>query len=276
MSNVAQRAPSRISAKASRLAAISLGLTVLGVVLIPVLTFPLGSKDYTAFSLPPWGPAASIALTGVVFAAAIALAGLSQAGARRVVYGALPLAIVGAGVWLLLLWGAWWSRGFGQVFEPTSLYSQELVDSPSTIERPLPFGTEVVLRDLETRHPVFIVTVEEPKIVTQEAIDHGLPEPDDDYVAIPLRIEVVDPAAAGRGVTLPQRKWITPLSAGAAFLEGLDERTIPGYPSAGTLDLSKPGTYLVYDLIDTSKFSSGEGAYQWSLLGPGSSGAYFR
>lgn len=254
----------------------SLGLTALGLVLIPVLTLPLGSMDYTTFSLPPWGPAASIACTGIVFAAAIVLACLSQADAHRSVYGALPWAIIGVIVWLLLLAAAWWSRGFEQVFKPTSLYSQELVESPATLEHPLPFGTMVVLRTLETRQPVMIVTVGEPEIVTQKAIDSGLSEPDGDYIAVPLVIEVVDPTAAMHGMNLPNRTWLTRLSDEAIFSDGLEEKSLPGYPSAELLDLTTKGTFHVYDLIDTSGFRAGEGAYKWSLLGPGSSGAFWR
>ena len=51
---------------------------------------------------------------------------------------------------------------------------------------------------------------------------------------------------------------------------------LPGYPAAELLDLTKKGVHHVYDFIDTSKFKSGEGAYQWSVLGPGSEGAYWR
>lgn len=277
MTQPVKRARPPVSAKASRVAWISLGLTALGVLLIPVLTLPLGSSGRIAFSMPPWGPAVSIVITGVVFAAAMVLAVLSRVVAGRSVYGALPLAIIGCLAWVLMLWAAEWSRGFGPTFTPASLYSRELIDTPVTIEDPMPFGTEVVLRTLGTREPVLIVTVEEPEIVTQEALDHGLPAPEGDYIAVPLRIEVVDPTAATRGVTLPNRDWITRLSEGAIFLDGLSDRTLPGYPSAERLDLSEAGTYLVYDLIDTSAYCAGEGAYTWSLIGRDSAGdAYWR
>ncbi|HYQ82569.1 MAG TPA: hypothetical protein VEP28_00865, partial [Rubrobacter sp.] len=251
------------------MAAASIALSVIGVVLIPVLTFPLGSNDVTAFLLPPWGPAASIAFTGVVFAAAIVLAVLSKAEAGRPVFHALLWAILGLAVGLVLLWGAFILKGFGERFDPTSLYSQELVDSPATIEHPLPFGTQVVLRTLDTREPVMIVTAEQPLMVTQEAVDYGLPIPDGDYVAVSLTIEVVDPTAAGRGMTLPTRQWVTPIGAGGYLLESQEETMLPGYPRADLLDLTKTGVHRVYDLIDTSAFGSGEGAYQWSVLGPG-------
>lgn len=265
-----KRVRPRVPAQASRLAWISLGLTALGAVLIPILTVPLGSNGYIAFSLPPWGPAASILLTGFVFAAAIVLAVLSRVAAGRSVYGALAWAIAGGLAWVLVLWAADWSRGLGPTFMPASLYSQELLDSPVTIEDPMPFGTEVVLRTLGTREPVLIVTVEEPEIVTQQAIEHGLPAPEGDYIAVPLRIEVVDPTAAARGVTLPRRDWITRLSPEAIFLDGLTDTNLPGYPSAERLDLSDAGTHLVYDLIDTSAYGAGKGAYTWSLIGRGS------
>lgn len=265
-----ERAMSRMSSRGARLAAASITLSVLGVGMIPILTLPLASKALTAFSLPPWAPVAAIGITGAVFAAAIILAIVSQSVSGRSIHRALLWAISGLAVWLVLLGATWLVRGFGTPYEPTSLYSQELIDSPVTMEHPLPFGAEVVVSELGTRQPVMIVTAEEPLTVTQEAIDAGAPPPDGDYIAVPVAVEVVDPTGVARGVTLPDRRWVSHDRP-----EWPAALTIPGYPGLDDLDLSGAGVHRVYDFYDTSAFETGQGAYLWWLLGPGSDGAYW-
>ena len=272
-----ERAGRRDSRTGPRLAIASIVLSVVGVVLIPFLTFPLGSNDFTTFSLPAWRPTAFVGLSAMIFLAALALAILSRMIAGRGLYRARLWAILGTSVWLLLLGGAWFLNSFdGARLEPTSLYSQELVDSPSTLEHPLPFGTAVVLRMLGTRQPVMIVTADEPLIVTREAVAAGVPAPYDDYVAVPLTIEIADSAAAAQRVELPRRDWIKSIGAGGYWSHAEQRLLIPGYPLAELLDLTKPGVYHVYDIIDTSDYKSGEGAYRWSIVGSGSGGAYWR
>ena len=263
-------ATTQVSSRGARLAAASIALSALGVVLSLILMPPLASKDFTAFSLPSWAPAAAVGFTGAIFAAAIILAIVSRVVAGRSIHLALLWAAIGFSMWLVLLCGILLLRGLGERFEPTSLYSQELIDSSVTMEHPLPFGTDVVVSALGTRQPVMIVTAEDPLTVTQEAIDAGAPAPNGEYIAVLLTIEVVDLTAAARGATLPDRRWVSarpPRVAGSL--------TIPGYPGLDDLDLTDAGVHLVYDFYDTSAFESGQGAYMWQLLGPDSDGAYW-
>jgi len=247
------------SAKGRRFAVVSLVLSGLGVLLTLGIVAPLASKELAAFFYPPWWRTFSMAVTFGLLTAGFVAAIMSLVAARRLAHGALALSIAGGVLWFLTL-AVVTFFSFGYQVSAGDLYSEQLADSPTTRAAPLPYGSEVELRTLGTRNPAMLVTAGNPIDITQEAVAAGASAPEDQYIAVPVTVRVIDAAEIDPEV-LPDRRWDTE-SGYEAWPIGF---TIPGYEAPEGRDFTVEGEYRGYDVFDADWNSADDSRYTWLL-----------
>lgn len=242
-----------------RSAVVSLVLSGLGVLLTFGIVAPLASKELAAFFFPPWWRAFAIVVTFGLLAAGFVAAIWSLVAARRMIHGALAVSIAGGVIWTVSIAVVTYFS-FGYQLSAGDLYSEQLADSPTTRAAPLPYGTEVELRTLGTRNPAMLVAAGDPIDITQEAIAAGAPAPEDQYIAVPLTVRVIDAAEIDPDL-LPDRRWDTE----SGYEAWPVEFSIAGYEALKGWDLNVEGEYSRYDVFDADWSSAEDSRYTWLL-----------
>ena len=247
------------SAKGRRSAVVSLVFSGLGVLLTFGLVAPLASKELAAFFFPPWWRGLAIVVTFGLLVAGFIAAVVSLVAARRMIHGALVLSIVSGALWFLTI-AVVTFLSFGYQVSAGDLYSEQRADALTTRPAPLPYGSEVELRTLGTGNPAMLVTAGKPIEITQEAIAAGAPAPEDQYIAVPVTVRVVDAAEIDPEV-LPDRRWDTESGYEAWPIEF----SIPGYEAPEGGNFTVEGEYTGYDVFDTEWASAEDSRYTWLL-----------
>lgn len=254
---------------AGRYRVLSACISVLGLILIPLLLFPLASRDVVQFDLPEWGPAALTAVTLFVFVVAMVLAWIPRGSADNpATWVAFSLAVVGLVVAVIVSFVTLVLRTFDNSYFPWYLYAPSLAEAPPSLEEPLPFGTQLELVSLGTRDVALTIVVDDPVDITAIAREASLPEPvNGAYIAIPLTVQMIDPSGIideDDGVVhYPDSYWAsqTRIEGGALDVEF----SVPGYPTSIEGDPEAGVTYHYYDIFDVSSLDPTHGVYEWGL-----------
>lgn len=256
---------------AGRYGVLSVCTSVLGLVLICVLLFPLASREVVQFDLPEWGPAALTGMTVFVFVVAMVLPWIPRGVASNpATWVVTSLAAVGIVVVLIVSLITLVLRGFDNGYFPWLLYAPTLAEAQLSIEEPLTFGTQLELVSLGTRDVAFTVVVDDPVDITAVAREASLPEPvNGAYIAIPLTVQMIDPSGIideGDGIAnYPDSYWISQASIDEGAMDV--EFSVPGYPSSIEGDPEAGVTYQYYDILDVSSLDPTHGVYVWMLSG---------
>lgn len=247
------------SAKGRRSAVVSLVLSGLGILLTFGLVAPLASKELAAFFFPPWWRGFAMAVSFGLLMAGFIAAVVSLVAARRMIHGALAFSIASGVLWVVTIVAVTF-LSFGYQVSAGDLYAEQLADAPTTRAAPLPYGSQVELRTLGTGNPAMLVTAGDPIDITREAISAGAPVPEDQYIAVPVTVRVLDAAEIDPEL-IPDRRWDT----AGGYEAWPIEFSIPGYDAPEGESFTVEGEYTVYDVFDTEWASAKDARYTWLL-----------